>query len=80
MWAGVASALTNGGKQIEIAISIHDSVYATDFTSFELPYDPKGTTSELIEERVLKTFRNFSKEHMCKFLGAGVTLSLLREV
>lgn len=75
MWAGISGQPVNGGSQFEIAISIHDSVYATDFASFTTAKDPKG-----IEVQILDTLRKFSTEHLCKFLGAGVTLSLLREV
>ncbi|KAG9318876.1 glycosyltransferase family 4 protein [Chiua virens] len=81
MWAGVAGAVLVGGKSFEIAISIHDSVYSTDFASTIIPYNPatpaKNATE--IENHVLDTFKKFSQGHLCKFLGAGVTLSLLKE-
>ena len=78
MWAGIAgSSIPNGGG-FEVAISIHDSVYNTDFASTVIP---TGKTSpEEIEKHVLESLKSFSNEHLCKFLGAGVTLSLLREV
>lgn len=34
----------------------------------------------MIEQHVLETLRKFSNDHLCKFLGAGVTLTLLKEV
>ncbi|KAI0290439.1 trehalose synthase [Multifurca ochricompacta] len=64
MWAGIAGSLLANKAGFEIAISVHDSVYNTDFSSTILPYD--AAQSEY-------------REHLCKFLGAGVTLSLLRE-
>lgn len=82
MWAGIAGALVNGGKAFEVAISVHDSVYNTDFSSATVPInlnDPTKNASE-IENHVINTFNKFSQEHLCKFLGAGVTLSLLKEV
>ncbi|KAH7889261.1 glycosyltransferase family 4 protein [Phlebopus sp. FC_14] len=81
MWAGIAGAVVDGGKALEVAISVHDSVYNTDFSSAILPYspnDPTKTATE-IENHVLGTIKNFSQEHLCKFLGAGITLSLLKE-
>lgn len=82
MWAGVAGAVLVGGKSFEIAISVHDSVYSTDFTSAVIPYNPANPTKNAteIENHVLDTFKKFSQEHLCKFLGAGVTLGLLKEV
>lgn len=82
MWAGVAGAVLTGGKSFEIAISIHDSVYSTDFASAIVPYNAANPTkiATEIEGHILETFKKFSQEHLCKFLGAGVTLSLLKEV
>jgi hypothetical protein len=82
MWAGIAGSIINSGSAYEIAISVHDSVYATDFASTVIPYDP-GDPEKIavsIERHVSETLRKFSTEHLCKFLGAGVTLALLREV
>jgi hypothetical protein len=81
MWAGIAGAVVNGGKTFEIAISIHDSVYNTDFSSAVVPYTPTDPTKSASEitKHVLQTIKKFSQEHLCKFLGAGVTLGLLKE-
>lgn len=82
MWAGIAGTVVNNNTSYEIAISIHDSVYNTDFASSVVPYDPTEPDSqaEVIEKHVLDTLRKFAQEHLCKFLGAGVTLILLKEV
>lgn len=82
MWAGIAGAVVNNNTGFEIAISIHDSVYNTDFASAVVPYDPTepDEQAENIEKHVLEALRKFANEHLCKFLGAGVTLSLLKEV
>lgn len=81
MWAGIAGSLLANKAGFEIAISIHDSVYNTDFSSTILPYDAAQSDkqTEIIESHIISTLRKFSSEHLCKFLGAGVTLSLLRE-
>ncbi|KAK7689152.1 hypothetical protein QCA50_007843 [Cerrena zonata] len=81
MWAGIAGAPVNNGTEFEIAISIHDSVYNTDFASSTIKNQQSNPDDQAsaIEEHVLQTLRTFSSEHLCKFLGAGVTLSLLRE-
>lgn len=81
MWAGIAGSLLVNKAGFELAISIHDSVYSTDFSSTILPYDASQSEkqTEIIESHIISTLRNFSSEHLCKFLGAGVTLSLLRE-
>ena len=82
MWAGIAGAPVNNGAEFEIAISIHDSVYNTDFALSTIKNQPNNpdVQASSIEEHVLQAIRTFSSEHVCKFLGAGVTLSLLREV
>lgn len=81
MWAGIAGAIINGGTAIEIALSIHDSVYSTDFAADSIPYyrnDLEKSAIE-IEKHVVQTLKKFSQEHLCKFLGAGVALALLKE-
>ena len=82
MWAGIAGAVVNNNTSYEIAISIHDSVYNTDFASAVVPYDPTEPDAQAtaIEKHVTEALRKFSHDHLCKFLGAGVTLALLREV
>jgi glycosyltransferase involved in cell wall biosynthesis len=81
MWAGIAGCLLPNKETFEIAISVHDSVYNTDFSSTILPYDAAQSDkqTEIIESHIISTLRKFSSDHLCKFLGAGVTLSLLRE-
>jgi hypothetical protein len=82
MWAGIAGNPIHNNTQIEIAISVHDSVYSTDFASATIPYYPNQPekNAQTILSHVLDALRKFSTEHLCKFLGAGVTLSLLRDV
>lgn len=82
MWAGIAGNIINNSTQYEIAISVHDSVYSTDFASATIPYIPgqPEKNAQSIQLHVLEALRKFSTEHLCKFLGAGVTLSLLKEV
>ncbi|KIY50985.1 trehalose phosphorylase [Fistulina hepatica ATCC 64428] len=81
MWAGIAGQVINNASQYEFAISIHDSVYNTDFASTIIPHNPLDPekAAKAIEAHIIHTLRKFSQEHLCKFLGAGVTVSLLRE-
>ena len=82
MWAGIAGAPVNNGSGFEIAISIHDSVYNTDFSSETIEAYPNDSerTSNAVEKQIIDAIREFSSEHLCKFLGAGITVSLLSEV
>ncbi|KAL5529118.1 hypothetical protein ACEPAG_5092 [Sanghuangporus baumii] len=81
MWAGIAGSMSTSENGFEVSISIHDSVYNTDFASMLIPVPAgkKTVDPEQIENHILEALRKFSTEHLCKFLGAGVTLSLLRE-
>jgi len=82
MWAAIAGTVVNNNTEYEIAVSVHDSVYSTDFASATIPYNPNhpDKNAKEVEQFVLQTLRKFSIEHLCKFLGAGVTTSLLKEV
>ncbi|KAF8061579.1 trehalose phosphorylase [Lyophyllum atratum] len=81
MWAGISGSPINNNTGYEVAVSIHDSVYNTDFSAAVIPYvaGDSEKNAKAIQQHVLDTIRNFSTEHLCKFLGAGVTLSLLKE-
>jgi len=82
MWGAIAGTVINNNTQYEIAVSVHDSVYNTDYASIVIPYSPNNPdkNAKEIESAVLQTLRKFSIEHLCKFLGVGVTLTLLKEV
>lgn len=82
IWAGIAGSPVDNNSKFEIAISINDSVYSTDFSSAVIPYSPGNAeqNGSEIEKHVLSALRSFAEEHLCKFLGAGITLSLLKEV
>jgi len=82
MWAGIAGAPVNSNSEYEVALSIHDSVYNTDFSSSLLKYNANDSVKQAdeIEDHVIAAIRKFSQEHACKFLGAGVTMAILRDV
>ncbi|TFY73934.1 hypothetical protein EWM64_g10078, partial [Hericium alpestre] len=73
MWVGIGGTVVNNNESYEVAVSVHDSVYNTDFSSVILPYQPNDPQKQAqdIEEHIIKTMRGFSQEHACKFLGAG---------
>ncbi|KAF7968565.1 hypothetical protein HWV62_30105 [Athelia sp. TMB] len=82
MWAGIAGSTVDNGTGYEVALSIHDSVYNTDFASDTIPCDltkPEQLAAD-IEKHVLAQLTNFGNEHICKFVGAGVAAALLKDV
>jgi alpha,alpha-trehalose phosphorylase (configuration-retaining) len=81
MWAGIA-AQTKGTDNLEVAISIHDGTYSTDYAATALYLEESQTerNATIIENHIIQTLRVFSKEHVCKFIGAGVTLALFNDV
>lgn len=81
MWAGIAAQMRDTGT-IEVAISIHDGTYSTDYaaTALELEDGNLENNAAAISEHVINNLKAFSHEHVCKFIGAGITLHLLKEV
>ena len=81
MWAGIA-AQVKGTSSLEVAISIHDGTYSTDYAATALDFEENQMESNAttIENHIIQTLRIFSNEHVCKFMGAGVTLALLDNV
>ena len=62
MWGAVGGAVVNNNTQYEIAVSVHDSVYNTDFASLVIAYNPNSPekNAKEIEQAVPQTFRKFS--------------------
>lgn len=81
MWAGIAAQSKEAGT-IEVALSIHDGTYSTDYAAAVLDLEEGNTegNANAISEHIIQNLKSFSQEHVCKFIGAGVTLSLLKEV
>ncbi|KAF8522124.1 trehalose phosphorylase [Hysterangium stoloniferum] len=81
MWAGIA-AQTRDSKNLDVAISIHDGTYSTDYaaTTLQLEEGQLENNAGVVSNHVLETLRQFSHEHVCKFIGAGVTVALLKDV
>jgi hypothetical protein len=81
MWAGIA-AQTKESNNMEVAISIHDGTYSTDYaaTTLQLEEGQLENNAAVISDHVIDTLKQFSHEHVCKFIGAGVTVSLLKDV
>lgn len=82
MWAGIAGSTVENGTAYEIALSIHDSVYNTDYASSTIPCElaqPEKLAAD-IEKHVISQLTSFGNEHICKFVGAGVAASLLSAV
>lgn len=80
MWAGLAANPLPDNAGIEIAISVHDGTYNTDFAqatiTFSAPFDPKAAEAA-IEKHIIHTLKTFGSSHLSKFIGAGVTVILL---
>ncbi|KAJ7098055.1 trehalose phosphorylase [Mycena belliarum] len=80
MWVGIAGNSIDSNR-FEIALAVHDGVYSTDFTSAVIGLG-KNRASDIeahVLLHVITTIRKFCAEHLSKFLGAGVTVALLRE-
>ncbi|KAI9830451.1 MAG: hypothetical protein M1819_005703 [Sarea resinae] len=82
MYVGIAAAVKSG-KSIEVGISINDDTYSIDFSLARL--DTKGVStraaiSSLVSNYVITELTKFQNEHMCKFLGAGVTEQVVEEL
>ncbi|KIJ34612.1 glycosyltransferase family 4 protein [Sphaerobolus stellatus SS14] len=81
MWAGIA-AQARENNTIEVAISIHDGTYSTDYaaSTLDLEEGKLELNASVISDHIIESLKAFSHEHVCKFIGAGVTVGLLKEV
>ena len=76
MWAGIAIA--NVANGFDIGVSISDATYSVDYASHVVPKAPNAQAQrKVIEDHIIGVLKTFSQEHMCKFLGVGVTIALV---
>ncbi|KAG8835729.1 hypothetical protein FRC17_001520 [Serendipita sp. 399] len=77
MYLGIAGNLASDKSYIEIGLSIHDATYSIDFSIKHLRFPNNEPDATLIQKFVVDTIVEFSKEHLVKFVGAGVTSRLV---
>jgi hypothetical protein len=64
---------------VKIGIAIHDGTYSVDYAVHRLCAQEdarKDENSEWIADHIVAQLEAYRKEHVCKILGAGVTLEL----
>ncbi|KAG8764940.1 hypothetical protein FRC16_008215, partial [Serendipita sp. 398] len=77
MYIGIAGNLAADKSYIEIGLSIHDATYSIDFSIKHLRFPNNEPNADEIARFVIETIKDFSKEHLVKFVGAGVTSRLV---
>ncbi|MCJ1410212.1 hypothetical protein MMC19_004297 [Ptychographa xylographoides] len=79
-YAGVAAAVD--GEMIKIGLSTNDATYSTDFAvlGIEGANESKKRRAQLIANFLIETLLKYQTEHLCKFLGVGVTESLYQNL
>ncbi|KAK5090433.1 hypothetical protein LTR05_000605 [Lithohypha guttulata] len=78
LWAGLAIFKKNN-KEVSVGIAIHDGTYSVDFAVHQVSVvegDNVDEHSGTIENHVIESLATYRKEHVCKLLGAGVTVEL----
>lgn len=76
MYIGIAGNPSPDNASIEIGLSIHDSVYSTDFSVKRIHFADSKIHPEEVADFIVKAITEYSTEHLMKFVGAGVTEKL----
>jgi glycosyltransferase involved in cell wall biosynthesis len=77
MYIGIAGNLAVDKSTLEIGLSIHDATYSIDFSIKHLHFPNNEPEPKAIADFIISTIIEFSKEHLMKFVGAGVTSRLV---
>ncbi|MCJ1282590.1 hypothetical protein MMC26_001915 [Xylographa opegraphella] len=80
MFAGISAIVCS--DRIEVGLSANDATYSLDFTVRhlkELSESEEGR-SKLVADFVIETMQKYQHEHLCKFLGAGITDTLFNDI
>lgn len=77
MYIGIAGILSPDKTVMEIGLSIHDATYSVDFSVKHLHFANNEPNADEIATFVIQTIKDFSKQHLMKFVGAGVTSRLV---
>ncbi|KAI9775361.1 MAG: hypothetical protein M1839_001277 [Geoglossum umbratile] len=79
LYAGI-SAKHESTESISVSVAVHDSVYSIDYSVHILKIPESSSAhyvSDLIAEYVLMALQKYEREHLCKFLCAGLPADLL---
>ncbi|KAI1609378.1 trehalose synthase (Ccg-9) [Exophiala viscosa] len=78
-WAGVAIQ-EESDNALKIGVAIHDGTYSIDFAVHRISLDDKAENgNDWIADHIISELFAYRKEHLCKLLGAGVTLDLFKK-
>ncbi|MCJ1396938.1 hypothetical protein MMC11_000130 [Xylographa trunciseda] len=80
MFVGISAIVCS--DRIEVGLSANDATSSLDFTVRhlkELPETAEGR-SKLVADFIIEIMQKFQHEHVCKFLGAGITEALFKEI
>lgn len=60
-------------------MAIHDGTYSIDFAVHRITLDDKPDNgNDFVSDHLISELSAYRKEHLCKILGAGVTLDLFK--
>jgi len=74
-----ASIKTVDSGCVEIGLSIHDGTYSIDFSVQRVCPGRGETIGTAIKEAVRSSIVHYSEEHHGKFVGAGITMAVLKQ-
>ncbi|CAG8670016.1 16449_t:CDS:2, partial [Acaulospora colombiana] len=77
MYLGIAGNLAPDKSMLEVGLSIHDATYSIDFSIKHIRFPNCEPNPTAIADFIVQTIKDFSKEHLMKFVGAGVTSRLV---
>lgn len=72
LYLGIAARELDN-REIEIAFCIHDGTYSTDFATHIIHHNSNRNRAQEVANYVITHIREYEKEHMHKYAGAGIT-------
>ncbi len=75
-WAGIAIQ-EESSTSLKVGMAIHDGTYSVDFAIHRISMEDKPDNgTDWVADHLITELHQYRKDHLCKLLGAGVTLDL----
>ena len=82
MYVGIAGVQHKDGS-VEVSLSMHDGTFSVDFSTHHFGAEKVSGSSDLcamVLQYVIAEIRQYQYEHLCKFIGAGVSAQMYEDI